>query len=1563
MTSSNLDDAVYASNVTDKRSLPESSQESKEAEKPAQHLGPSRRAKPRKFGYLTLDVGTPLWDALPPSLLARLDAQMTEDGTDHDEIRPLSLAEKAKAAEFRARSISTPDLVGARPGPATDRASNGMTGGMSQFRTGAGSGGNRRLRSRSAPSTNVLDVMATAREGAWTLHERQANDSNGGLNTSYSPQLPSLPVSITSQSVPVPSSLPPPPAADKPHSESSTNVTAQHLPVPTTEPASLPKSPRPEPPSIHTKLAVTPPSATPLSADAVGRPEKSWDLDIPTVQQQIMSRPSFNLQRDTPSVGRPAMDHGHLTDEEEYYEKPGKQSFWAGFRRSFSANIAKLRNSKSGVEFPQLSPVGSVGSDYHASQGDPSGQGGLPGRQEVISRSISDNSMPRYSPSKPLPELPSVPELPNSVTHAQTSRKTNSPPLHGHSSNGLPQAQPITSLEYRRGRSNSAAAALSPPPYAEAIAAHSLSHSARVYPIQKTGGDDAEQIALLIRKHKEANVDRLTGSMSIPRRSSSYVAKGTMEGKGGTSSSSSTEMVGSNDVSRRNRVESSEEEKTEGSTVSKHSKKNSRETRKSIMVQQDASTFCSYETEVLGQDVEPLASPDVVVTNHDGEPSLMTPSEDLTNAGETSLEYPSPAQLTDTSMVDSPKTHVSTDSSPTKRYRDMDPELVGRLLFEDALPEIPLEKVSEIIGKPDDYHKATLQSYIQCFDFTDQDVDEGFRAFANHLFVTGESQVINRILTAYAHRYWTCNSRLHSLYPNYGLVDSIMASVMMLNTDLHRANIGARSSQKITKKQWVNMVMEGLTAQVKEHGAMHGEEGRDALKKWTKAMDVHLRRIYDRTAKQPLPQREIPKPTSDISPVDHLDGGLSSPEGTPTSPTSPILSRLRRDESSLSLASTMSTGTMFSISDKRKGTISSFMLRRKGDRGDIRHVFSSDSIGPQQALALSLDSQLNLAAGVSGSTTPSLGRHSTTGAMSQPRSSSSSWGTGSPSPARSSPVTDIQLEGQLIRKHLKERDEVKAKHRKWIKLHCVLQLDIQAGTLELCMYKLERNTEKDNAGFVAGATEGESLPLRRVATGDSTGTSAWLGSGGERIRVSSDSAIRGVPRLASQPPQTFNLLHSLATPLPPPGYSQQRPHVFTLRLFDGQIYLFHGFNAEVVREWVKTINFWAARKSKEPFPGSGGNTEYGWGPIVWERAQRRQQEQELEHRESGERSSGEGVSPSSLSPQVVSHKYASSMRSFTSGGSTESGRSVATVTGVSGFHGDEAVTAGRRHNRRGSRDIDRKMKKMKISEWMPPVPLGKVMSTATEEAQLEVWRRQQEIVSRDLEEHSSYRDPMEKMYAAYPALRQKATANWMRKQRWLMREYEKYGTYAQMLQDCVDERSAMNVSAAAAVSSSSASPPHDLPVTPSQPSRRRASVGSTSSESRKARGAATPNEAPQPNLSETRGKAGSLDIIREVGGDDGGVSTETKPRPRRHSLGRLLDFTPPTTSPRASSGSGLPYVADDGARAQLASEPENDASLPLSPIGETRDALWRDGFPRESEESWRTALTGADSED
>ncbi|KAI9099301.1 hypothetical protein DFS34DRAFT_63369 [Phlyctochytrium arcticum] len=808
---------------------------------------------------------------------------------------------------------------------------------------------------------------------------------------------------------------------------------------------------------------------------------------------------------------------------------------------------------------------------------------------------------------------------------------------------------------------------------------------------------------------------------------------------------------------------------------------------------------------------------------------------------------------------------------------------------------------------------------------------------------------------------------------------------MMLNTDLHRANIGARSSQKITKKQWVSMVLEGMVTQVKQHRDDKSED-KEGMRKWTKTVESMLKRIFDRTAKQALPQREAIslKPAQTSSSPGHpttvsappslqhqassqsnmltsnpslsnvesdVNNPNSSGEATPTSPASPNMSRLRRDDSSMSISSNVSTGTMFSVSDKRRGTLSSFMLRRKNERPDARAIQFNPEEGTS-GVALSLDSQLHLAGGETSRTragsastggvggggssellhndhthrhaqsaSATIGRPSTAGILAA-RNSTSSWvgHNGGPTLSRRSTPTssiigessagpslhppplhpqasvasnsssatgtattmgligEVHLEGQLIRKHLTDKDDTRAKYRKWMKLYTVLALDATHGTLELVMYKLDRATERDHAGFLDAAPPTHSIAqhppetqavqepfvrsgssgshedvgephLRRVSTYDQpapTGmghaSGAWSGPGGERMRVSSDSVLRLVPRLSTQPPQSFNLLHSLATPLPPPGYSPQRPHVFTLRLCDGQIYLFHGMSGENVREWVKTINLWAARKSKEPFPGSGGNVEFGWGPIVADRVQLKQlQAQFSQQKEGKDTSSGNASSPdinkaasdqgspsvnvsspvptssASASPVPAGHKYAASVRSFASVGSTESGRSAATVPGIMGTTGDAewssltnnqngalgrrfagspagggvpsaSATIGGSSSSRSAKDLEKRLRKMKIQEWLPPVPLGKVMSVVAEETQLENWRRQQEAIGSDLEEHSSYRDKMDKLYVNHLALKQKAQANWMRKQRWLMREYEKYGTYAQMLQESIVER-------------------------------------------------------------------------------------------------------------------------------------------------------------------------------
>jgi hypothetical protein len=78
----------------------------------------------------------------------------------------------------------------------------------------------------------------------------------------------------------------------------------------------------------------------------------------------------------------------------------------------------------------------------------------------------------------------------------------------------------------------------------------------------------------------------------------------------------------------------------------------------------------------------------------------------------------------------------------------------------------------------------------------------------------------------------------------------------------------------------------------------------------------------------------------------------------------------------------------------------------------------------------------------------------------------------------------------------------------------------------------------------------------------------------------------------------FLLRQTIASALPPPGFSKSRPHVFALSLPTGAVHLFSVGTAEIVKEFVSTSNYWSARLSKEPLIGGVSNIEYGWSDSV-----------------------------------------------------------------------------------------------------------------------------------------------------------------------------------------------------------------------------------------------------------------------------------------------------------------------------------------------------------------------------
>jgi hypothetical protein len=145
-------------------------------------------------------------------------------------------------------------------------------------------------------------------------------------------------------------------------------------------------------------------------------------------------------------------------------------------------------------------------------------------------------------------------------------------------------------------------------------------------------------------------------------------------------------------------------------------------------------------------------------------------------------------------------------------------------------------------------------------------------------------------------------------------------------------------------------------------------------------------------------------------------------------------------------------------------------------------------------------------------------------------------------------------EGLLKHKHHLESMDKKAKNRGWTECFAV----IERGWMRLFQFNQTSKSKEAVVGVVGG--------------GNWTENADAIGS--------------------------FLLRQTIASALPPPGYSKTRPNVWALSLPSGAVHFFQVGTTEIVREFVSTANYWAARLSKEPLIGGVSNVEYGWSDNV-----------------------------------------------------------------------------------------------------------------------------------------------------------------------------------------------------------------------------------------------------------------------------------------------------------------------------------------------------------------------------
>jgi len=153
-------------------------------------------------------------------------------------------------------------------------------------------------------------------------------------------------------------------------------------------------------------------------------------------------------------------------------------------------------------------------------------------------------------------------------------------------------------------------------------------------------------------------------------------------------------------------------------------------------------------------------------------------------------------------------------------------------------------------------------------------------------------------------------------------------------------------------------------------------------------------------------------------------------------------------------------------------------------------------------------------------------------------------------------------EGILKHKHHRDAIDKKSKDKNWVESFAV----IEKGYMRLFSFSM-------NAKSMRQKTRSQKL------TGGVVGGGNWM-----------DSA---------EALDQFSLRQTLASALPPPGPSRNRPHVWALSLPTGAVHFFQVGTPEIVKEFVTTANYWSARLSKEPLIGGVSNIEYGWsGSII-----------------------------------------------------------------------------------------------------------------------------------------------------------------------------------------------------------------------------------------------------------------------------------------------------------------------------------------------------------------------------
>ena len=325
-------------------------------------------------------------------------------------------------------------------------------------------------------------------------------------------------------------------------------------------------------------------------------------------------------------------------------------------------------------------------------------------------------------------------------------------------------------------------------------------------------------------------------------------------------------------------------------------------------------------------------------------------------------------------------------------------------------------------------------------------------------------------------------------------------------------------------------------------------------------------------------------------------------------------------------------------------------------------------------------------------------------------------------------------EGIVTHKHHLDGIDKKAKDRNWAEVFAV----IQKGCLSLFSFSANKSLGRKNR--------------LRVSRSQNLANSGVVGGGNWQDNATNLG--------------TFNLRQTLASILPPPGYSRTRPHVWALSLPTGAVHLFQVGTPEICKEFVTTSNYWSARLSTHPLVGGISNIEYGWSDAIVNNALFAAVNESENASGSMPGSSRPGSSAAGpLSPSLPSqgvHRRRSSAQSRSSIRSSIDHAVGRTTTAV--LYGGGKLAGD----------------KITISDWTPPQQSMRA-SNSPEPEQLAALQAYVKSIEEELQLHNQLRSPMLLAFTPRGHNAARAMQNWERKSSYLLKEIVKFRTYVDVL--------------------------------------------------------------------------------------------------------------------------------------------------------------------------------------